>query len=312
MLEVVVQQGRHSVGPPDGFEAFITELLTALGYAGKWKIILGARIKGTPHTKGITTLNVEGPSIVARIQPGDNATRCVCRILPPNSIDPEEVCKRINNHLAEQLEKKNQQPKTTIAVPNTKMVEKISLPAGNSQLMEPKIFLKDPGNLGLALLAFVEACESKTKMYLSRDSWITVMKKDLFLDGSPQSLAKVTQALLKKQWIAKEPQQQEGYYHGYTVTEAGRKQLGSDQKSVQDVAAYPLETQLQELLAKVAEHLDDVSRREAIITRLEQINQEQSNLQQELKHLDEEMKISGYQEAKRKLVQIQAILDNNS
>lgn len=76
MINISIDQGKHSISVPKGTEQQIGDFLRQFGLEGEYCGRLGKKIRGSGHKKGeVRPLRLKGHAITLAVQPGDNSTR---------------------------------------------------------------------------------------------------------------------------------------------------------------------------------------------------------------------------------------------
>lgn len=85
-ISVRIIKGVHTINIPHGMNKLLKEMLQKAGFEqGEFKILLGERIKGKNHTKGIRLVRFDETrnSFILKVQPDSNDSRHVCTINLP-------------------------------------------------------------------------------------------------------------------------------------------------------------------------------------------------------------------------------------
>lgn len=93
---VIEVPSNHTMVVPKGTEEMVAELFTAAGLSGDYTLFLGEFIKGTSHNQGVSVRGlVDGRVVKIRVQPGNNTTSQMLKMMVPDSEEPAKFCERL-------------------------------------------------------------------------------------------------------------------------------------------------------------------------------------------------------------------------
>jgi len=102
-VNINLEVGKHGSQVPSGMKDMLEELMTLSGVDGDVRVQLGAQQKGTPARQGMRNINVrnvDGPVVVAVLQPGGNDTCREVRIFPPTGMAVDVLSQKVRTAVA--------------------------------------------------------------------------------------------------------------------------------------------------------------------------------------------------------------------
>ncbi len=96
-VRIIVQvPTNHTMEVPRGTEAMVADLFEAAGLEGEYTLFLGEFVKGAAHIQGVSVRQLlDGRIIKIRVQPGNNATSQMLKMMVPEGEAPQAFFDRL-------------------------------------------------------------------------------------------------------------------------------------------------------------------------------------------------------------------------